>query len=41
MNYKFNKNEITGITGKSGSGKTTLLDLILGLYNPSIGFNTN
>ena len=37
MNYKFNKNEIIGITGKSGSGKTTLLDLILGLYNPSLG----
>lgn len=37
LNYKFNKNEIIGITGKSGSGKTTLLDLILGLYNPSSG----
>ena len=37
LNYKFNKNEIIGITGKSGSGKTTLLDLILGLYNPSLG----
>ena len=37
MNHKFNKNEITGITGKSGSGKTTLLDLFLGLYNPSTG----
>ena len=37
MNFKINKNEFIGISGKSGSGKTTIIDLITGLITPTRG----
>lgn len=37
INFRINKDDKIGITGKSGSGKTTLLNLITGLIYPKEG----
>jgi ABC-type bacteriocin/lantibiotic exporter with double-glycine peptidase domain len=37
LNFKIEKDQIIGISGKSGSGKTTFVDIIVGFLKPSIG----
>ncbi len=37
INLSINKGEIIGIVGKSGSGKSTLINIMLGLYQPTMG----
>ncbi|MCM8806855.1 MAG: ABC transporter ATP-binding protein/permease [Candidatus Omnitrophica bacterium] len=37
ISFKIEKGETVGIIGATGSGKTTLLNLIVGLYQPTLG----
>ncbi|MCM8772160.1 MAG: ABC transporter ATP-binding protein/permease [Candidatus Omnitrophica bacterium] len=37
ISFKIEKGETVGIIGSTGSGKTTLLNLIVGLYQPTLG----
>lgn len=38
INAEVSKGALVGLIGKSGAGKTTLLRIILGLYEPDLGF---
>lgn len=37
INFKFNRNDIYGISGHNGSGKSTLVKIIAGIISPSSG----
>jgi ATP-binding cassette, subfamily B, bacterial MsbA len=37
LNFKILKNQVTALVGQSGAGKSSIVDLLIGLYQPSLG----
>ncbi|MBD2001071.1 ABC transporter ATP-binding protein [Leptolyngbya sp. FACHB-541] len=37
LNFKIPKNQVTALVGQSGAGKSSIVDLLIGLYQPSLG----
>jgi ATP-binding cassette, subfamily B, bacterial MsbA len=37
LNFRIPKNQVTALVGQSGAGKSSIVDLLIGLYQPSLG----
>jgi ATP-binding cassette subfamily B protein/subfamily B ATP-binding cassette protein MsbA len=37
LNFKIPKNQVTALVGQSGAGKSSIVDLLIGLYQPTLG----
>lgn len=37
LNFRIRKNQVTALVGQSGAGKSSIVDLLIGLYQPSLG----
>uniref|UniRef100_UPI0030D873CE ABC transporter ATP-binding protein n=1 Tax=Oculatella sp. LEGE 06141 TaxID=1828648 RepID=UPI0030D873CE len=37
VNFRIPKNQVTALVGQSGAGKSSIVDLLIGLYQPSLG----
>lgn len=37
LNFRIPKNRVTALVGQSGAGKSSIVDLLIGLYQPSLG----
>ncbi len=37
LNFRIPRNQVTALVGQSGAGKSSIVDLLIGLYQPTIG----
>ena len=37
LNFRIPRNQVTALVGQSGAGKSSIVDLLIGLYQPSLG----